>query len=151
MAEPKFVPKEGQVDYTNIRYCPVVNSVLCHEDKVLLVQRSDDLRLYPGFWNGISGFLDDHKSVEEKVAEELRQELGLKKGDIISLERGSVLIQEAPKYKKTWIVFPVRAVIATKNVKLDWEASRYRWVSLAEAKSLDLLPGFIDVLAELFD
>ncbi|HEY4161329.1 MAG TPA: hypothetical protein VGM08_04680, partial [Candidatus Saccharimonadales bacterium] len=65
MAEPKFVPKPGQVDYTNIRYAPVINTVITNSGKVLLVQRSPGMRLYPGYWSGMSGFLDDNRSIEE--------------------------------------------------------------------------------------
>ena len=79
MAQPKFIPAKGQVDYTNIRYCPVTNCVVKHKDKILLVKRSNDLNLYPGFWNGISGFLDDNKIVEDKVKEELFEELNISK------------------------------------------------------------------------
>lgn len=150
MSEPKFVPKPGQVDYTNIRYAPVMNIVVVKGDKVLLVQRSADMRLYPSYWNGISGFLDDHQSIEEKVREELREELGLGAKQIKSITRGQVLLQEAPEYRKTWLVVPVCVEAATESFTLDWEAQRAKWFTPAEAAQLDLLPGFIDVLAQFF-
>lgn len=146
MSEPKFVPKPGQVDYRNIRYAPVVNTVVTHGGKVLLVQRSPDMRLYPGYWNGISGFLDDKRSIEEKVFEELQEELGFTEGDIESLERGRVLLQEAPDYDKTWLVVPVLARVKDVEFKLDWEAQRAKWYEPAELQKLTLLPGFQEVL-----
>lgn len=150
MPQPKFVPQDGQVDYTNIRYCPVVNSVLCYEDKILVVQRSSHLRLYPDYWNGISGFLDDNKSIEEKALEELNEELGLKQTDVQSITLGHVFSQEASDYNKTWIVFPVKVNVTTDKVKLDWEARSHKWLTLEEAKTLKLMPGFETVLDELF-
>jgi NADH pyrophosphatase NudC (nudix superfamily) len=149
MSEPSFTPSDGQVDYTNIRYCPVINCVLKYQDKILLVQRSQDLRLYPGYWNGISGFLDDNKSVEEKVNEELADEAGVTKANIVSIQPGNVLIQESQEYKKTWLVFPVLVEVNTDQIKLDWEASSHLWLSVEEAKKLKLLPGFYEVLSEL--
>lgn len=146
MAEPKFVPRKGQVDYTDIRYAPVVNTVVTHNGKFLLVQRSPDMRLYPGYWNGISGFLDDDRSVEEKVEQELREELGLAAEQIQSLERGQLLLQEAPDYHKTWLVVPVLARLKTTDFNLDWEAQRAKWYEPAEIKQLELLPGFEAVL-----
>jgi NADH pyrophosphatase NudC (nudix superfamily) len=71
MAEPKFIPKPGQIDYTNIRYAPTINCIVKYQDEFLLLQRSSDLHFYPGYWNGLSGFLDDHKDIEYKVKEEL--------------------------------------------------------------------------------
>ena len=62
----KFVPAPGQTDFTNIRFAPVINCVLKYKNKILLVQRSKELRLYPDYWNGISGFLDDDKSLNDK-------------------------------------------------------------------------------------
>lgn len=146
MAEPKFVPRKGQVDYTDIRYAPVVNTVVTCDGKFLLVQRSPHMRLYPGCWNGISGFLDDDRSVEEKVEQELREELGIVAEQIESLERGQVLLQEAPDYHKTWLVVPVLARVKTTSFKLDWEAQRARWYEPGEVKGLKLLPGFKAVL-----
>ena len=37
MTERKFVAQPGQVDYTSIRYAPVVNAVVTNGGKVLLV------------------------------------------------------------------------------------------------------------------
>ncbi len=146
MAEPKFVPRKGQVDYTRIRYAPVVNTVVTHGGKFLLVQRSPDMRLYPGYWNGVSGFLDDDRSVEEKVRQELREELGIRGADIESLERGQVLLQEAPDYHKTWLVVPVLARVKTTGFTLDWEAQRAKWYEAPEIAELNLMPGFREVI-----
>ncbi len=144
----KFKPRSGQVDFTTIRWAPVLNCVVMHEGKILLVQRNKTMRLYPGYWNGISGFLDDHKSLEQKVHEELREELGFSKKHILSLRLGRILNQDAPKYKKTWIVHPVLVKVDTNKIKLDWEAQSYKWVKPSEAKKLALLPGFKETLNE---
>jgi len=146
MGEPKFIPLPGQIDYTNARYAPVVNSIVTHQGKILLVKRSPDMRLYPNCWNGISGFLDDNRSIEEKVQEELEQELGLSTADIIKIERGHPLLQEAPEYKKTWLVIPCFVEVRTDQFKLNWEAQEAHWFDKVAAKRLDLLPGFEQVL-----
>src|SRR3989344_7265314 len=98
--EKTFEPKPGQVDYTNIRYAPVINCVLKYGVKILLVERSSEMRLYPGLWNGIAGFLDDDKSVEEKAAEEIREETGLSKENIVKITRGNIFEVDAPTYNK---------------------------------------------------
>ena len=36
------------------------------------------MRLYPGLWNGVSGFLDDKQSIEEKAKDEMLGELSIK-------------------------------------------------------------------------
>lgn len=146
MSELKFIPKPGQVDYTRVRYAPVVNSVVKFQDKILIVQRSADLNFYPGYWNGISGFLDDEKTLEEKVREEMREELGLIEDQIISVKQFGLFEQVEPEYNKVWIVHPVLVEVKTDEIKLDWEAQNFKWVTFAEAKTHNLLPGFDKVL-----
>ncbi|SRR6266702_4409387 len=150
MTEPKFTPKPGQTDYTHIRYAPVINCVVVRAGQILLVQRSAGMRLYPNYWNGISGFLDDDKSIEEKAVEELAEELGIALKDIVSIKRGQVILQEAPDYSKTWLVVPVLAAVRTVNLQTDWEAVAAQWFAPAEVPKLDLLPGFINVFRQFF-
>lgn len=67
----KFKPKPGQMDFIKARWTPVINCVVKYRDKFLVVQRSKSLNFYPGYWNGISGFLDDQRSLEQKVKDEV--------------------------------------------------------------------------------
>ena len=115
----KFKPKPGQIDFTHARWAPVINCILKFQEKILVVQRSKELNFYPGYWNGISGFLDDQRSLKEKVIDEIGEELGLPKNKIKSIKFGEIFDQEAPKYKKTWIVHPVLVEISTNKIKLD--------------------------------
>ena len=148
--KPKFKPKPGQIDYTNARWAPVMNCVVVYKNKFLVVQRSRKLNFYPGYWNGISGFLDDQKSLTKKVVDELKEELSISKSNIKRIRLGEIFDQEELKYKKTWIVHPVLVEVKTDAVKLDWEARDYKWVTLREVKRLKLLPGFGEVLKRLF-
>jgi 8-oxo-dGTP pyrophosphatase MutT (NUDIX family) len=64
--EPVIVPRLGQVDYTHVRYAPVLSAVVVCMGKVLLLQRSRGVRSYPNPWCGVSGYLDDDRSAEER-------------------------------------------------------------------------------------
>ncbi|MDD5606500.1 MAG: NUDIX domain-containing protein [Candidatus Pacebacteria bacterium] len=145
----KFKPKPGQIDFTKIRYCPVINCVLKHKDKILLVKRNKNLNFYPNYWNGISGFLDDKKSLKEKIISEIKEETKIPKNQIKRIQIGEIFLQEEPKYKKTWIVHPILVVVKTDKIRLDWEAQEYKWVSKKEAKKLKLMPGFLKVLCQI--
>lgn len=146
----KFQPKTGQTDYTNARWAPVINCVVKFGDKILVVQRSEKLNFYPGYWNGISGFLDDERSLGEKARDEIFEELGIPAKQIIKFTVGAIFDQEEPQYNKTWIVHPVLAEVATDKIKLDWEAQNYQWLTPAEVRKLNLLPGFDRVLNSFF-
>ncbi|MBI3442533.1 MAG: NUDIX domain-containing protein [Candidatus Sungbacteria bacterium] len=129
---------------------PVVNCVVQYKDKILLVRRNERMKFYPGYWNGISGFLDDGKSVRENAKEEMREEAGIAEENIVSITEGKVFEQDEREYNKMWIVHPVLVEVKTDKVKLNWEAEEYRWVSVDEAKEFKLLPGFEKVLQILF-
>lgn len=150
MKEKKFKAIKGQVDFTHIRWAPVINCVIKYKDKILLVQRSKNLRLYPGYWNGISGFLDDNKSLKKKVYEELREEVGLSKKNILSIRFGQIFDQEESRYKKTWIVHPVLVKVNTNKIEIDWESDKFQWITPNKSKRLNLLPGFDRVLDSFF-
>jgi len=146
MQRPKFVPKPGQVDYTDIRYAPTVNIVVVHKGKIFCVKRSPDMRIYPNYWDWVCGFLDDHKSIEEKAREELQEELGIQSDDIESITRGQLRIDEAPEYKKTWLIVPVLAKVKIDSFKLDWEASQGAWFTPAEIQGLEMPPHSLRTL-----
>jgi 8-oxo-dGTP pyrophosphatase MutT (NUDIX family) len=150
MTQPKFIPADGQVDYTNIRYCPVVHCVVRHGNRILMLQRSPDMTIYPGYWCGVTGFLDDHASVEEKVREEIAEELGLTAAAITAIRVGRIFASEDHQLGKTWIVFPVLVGVTTTEVMTDWEAAAYKWLPLDKIEDLPLLPGFTKVLKALF-
>ncbi len=143
----EFKPKPGQVDYTHARWAPVINCVVKYRDKILLVRRSERLSFYPGYWNGISGFLDDDQTIEEKARNELQEELGIGKEQIVSIRPGKIFHHDEPRYNKTWIVHPLLVEITSDSVVLDWEAEEYKWVTQEEASRMNLLPGFERVLA----
>lgn len=144
--EPPFVPVAGQQDFTQVRWAPVVNIVPFYKNKFLLVKRSAGLRFYPGCWNGVSGFLDDQRSLTDKVVEELTEELGVGEAAVQQVELRGVFDQEAPEHEKTWIVHAVRAELTTDQVALDWEAERYEWFAAWPGEEYQLLPGFDTVL-----
>ncbi len=143
---PNFRAKPGQIDYSNARWAPVINSLVKYKDKILLVKRSKNLRFFPGYWNGISGFLDDRKNLNEKIKTEIEEEIGVKEDGIKAIKIGQIFTLDQPKYKKVFIVFPVLVEIKTSKIKLNYEASQYKWVSANDLKKYKLVPGFNEVV-----
>lgn len=150
MAIPIFKPKKGQIDYTDIRWVPVINCIVQCGSKILLVKRNSKMKLYPNYWSGISGFLDDARNLQDKVKEELREEVGISKKDILSITLGEIFDQNEPRYKKSWIVHPVLVKVKSSKIKTDWEAQNFRWIVPREASEFRLLPGLNKVLLTFF-
>jgi isopentenyldiphosphate isomerase len=134
--EIKFIPKPGQIDYTNVRYAPTINCIVKCQDEFLLVQRSLDSNFYPGYWNGISGFLDDNKDINQKVEEELFEELNIEKDAIVSIKIGKLLYKDEKEYNKTWIVFPILVEIKSKDLNLNFENHKFQWFKINEIDNI---------------
>ncbi len=141
-----FEPKPGQIDFTDARWAPVISCVVACNGKILIVKRSAKMRIYPGRWNGIGGFLDDNKNLEEKVREELFEEIGIKENEIKSIKLGDIFDADDPTLGKTWIVHPVIAEVETEKIVLDWEAEEYKWINPGEVENFDVAPGFRKVV-----
>lgn len=150
MQKDKFVPKKDQIDYSHARWAPVVNCVVRSGKKILIVKRSGKLRYFPGYWNGISGYLDDQLSLREKVEEELAEEIGIKSSGIARITSGPIFDFESKEYGKIWITHPILVDLKKGSIKLNWEASEYRWVLPERAFSFKLVPGFHQVLVNLW-
>lgn len=139
-----------QVDYTNIRYAPVFNIVIQNTDgDILIVQRSSEVGFYPGYWNGLGGFLDDDTDFDEKIKAELAEEVGVSETQIRSIELGPIFHDDAPDYNKTWIIHPVRVRLSGDIGGLDWEAQRYEWIAPDRVSQYDVIPSFETVLEKL--
>ena len=108
------------------------------------------MNFYPNLWNGIGGFLDDEKSLEEKIKEELSEETGIKENEIISIKRGEIFDLDDPTIGKTWIIHPALVEVSTDKIFLDWEAGEYRWINPDELKNFDVAAGFMKVARNFF-
>lgn len=150
MDERIFKARLGQTDYTNARWAPVVSCVLKHGDKILIVKRSHDMKIYPNLWNGIGGFLDDEKSLEEKIREELGEETGITENEIISIKYGEVFDLDDPSIGKTWVIHPALVEISTDKIVLDWEAEEYKWISPKEVENFEVAAGFARIVKSFF-
>jgi hypothetical protein len=76
------------------------------------------------------------------------EEVGITGERILSMERGTVLLQEAPDDGKSWLVVPILVRVRDRRYRLDWESQAAGWFSMTEAMKLPLLPGFEAVIAQ---
>ena len=145
-----FVPRPGQVDLRKAKWCPCIVVVVRCGDEFLVLQRSEEVTAFQGLWSGVAGFLDDDRSLKEKVLDEIQEELGLVASEVSSIVPRGIFHNEAPELGKVFIVHPVLVWVRTKEIRLDWEAQDFRWLkTMSEATKLPLAPGFGRVLIEV--
>lgn len=136
-------------DYTHARSAPVIIIFVKYRDKFLLVKRSEKMLTYQGLWSCLAGFVDDDKSMEEKVVFELEEELGLKKDDVKEIKAGDTYLFVDKDLDREWIRHLFLVEITNPNIKLSWEHSELVWATAEEAKNYETTPGFGEDLEKI--
>ncbi|GAB3037029.1 NUDIX domain-containing protein [Natronobiforma cellulositropha] len=119
---------------------PVVTAFLRHRGEILLLERSDAVGSYAGFWGGVSGYAEG--GPDEQVRREIREETGLE--EAVSLVRaGRPVRVEDEDLERTWRVHPYLFECAYRDVELSEEHVDAEWVSptaiLAERETVPML------------
>jgi ADP-ribose pyrophosphatase YjhB (NUDIX family) len=136
-------------DYKNARSAPVIVIFVKYRDKFILVKRSPKMLTYQGLWSCLAGFVDDEKTMEEKVTFEIEEELGLKATDIKEIKRGDTYLFVDKDLDREWIRHIFLVEITNPNVKLSWEHSELVWVTPEEATTYETTPGFNEDLKKI--
>lgn len=142
---PKF--DDGRIDYSDVRVCPVVNCVVRCGEMVLLTRRGEDVIAYPNTINGISGFIDEIKPLEDVVYQELSEDVGLGKEAVKELRIFPEIVQVDDGINREWHVYPALAVVDEMfEPEINWENKEAVWMTIEAAKSQELMAGFREVL-----
>ncbi len=143
---PKF--EDGRIDYSTSDKAPVLNCFVKFESQILILKRSDKVRAYQGLWNSIGGYLDEPVALEEKVLEELREELGIMPDLVLEIKKGKPYEFNDKNIQKIWIIFPVLIELKIKPVvKLDWEHTDFKWINQTDLKNFEIVPGLEKILS----
>jgi 8-oxo-dGTP diphosphatase len=147
---PKF--DDGRIDYTTSAVAPVVNCVIWHHDRVLLLQRSERVGEGKGKWSGVAGYVDRLIPLEDIVLTELQEELEISAEDVARIAVADSYESDDQQANVKWIVFPVLVELKRPpNIALDWENGQYRWIDPSEIHNFDILPGQDRVLRLALD
>ena len=136
---PKF--QDGRIDYRGSDRAPVITAFVKCEDKILLLKRSDRVNDYPRKWNAVTGFMDELITVEEKVLQELEEELGIGKDSILSIRIGKTYEVKDFDINKTWIINPVIVEVRRiPNIRLNFEHTEFKWIKKEELSYFNTVP-----------
>lgn len=136
-------------DYTHARSAPVIVMFVKYRDKFLLARRSEKMLTYQGLWSCLAGFVDDDKSLEDKVVFEIEEEIGLTRDDIKEIKQGDTYLFVDDTLDREWIRHLFFVEITNPNVKLSWEHSEMVWASAEEIKNYETTPGLHEDLEKI--
>ena len=146
---PKF--SDGRINYSSSDAAPVLTIFVKHKDKILILKRSNKVRVYQNKWNAVAGYLDELKPIHEKILEEIKEELGIDKNNISTIHFGRFYEFTDDEVNKTWIVHPVLVELKSKpEIKLDWEHIEYKWIEPKELQKFDIVPKLEKSLERAF-
>ena len=108
------------------------------QNRFLLVQRSKNDDIFPGFWQNMGGKIEIGETVEKAITREMREEVGL------NLESTPVFLYSYSWKKdkisptKLGLIFLIdlKGTIDKYQVSLCKELEKFGWFNLEEAKTL---------------
>ena len=149
LALSKVLPRfdDGRINYVSADLIPFVMVFVHHDGQILLLKRSLAVETYKGKWSVVTGFFDEPVPILEKALAEVREELGVIDGDIMSSFAGKPYLQTDPDVNGIWVTCPVTVTLRRKpTIKLDFEHTEYKWVTPEEVKAFETTPRLYDAL-----
>jgi len=128
----------GRFRIEGVEEVEVVTAFLERADgRILLLERSEKVGSFRGYWAGVSGFLESATPLEQAFRE-IREETGVGADDLELLSRGEPIL--ARDGSRVFIVHPFRFLTRRAEIRLDWEHNRAEWVEPIEIRKRPTVP-----------
>ena len=125
----------------------IVTSFLKHNDKILILKRSDKVKTMKGLWAGVSGIIENNEPPIERAKIEIFEELGIDQQYIKLIKSAKELTIESPQYRShKWVIFPFLFATEKSEIKLNWENSEFRWINANQLKEFNTVSSLEKVL-----
>ncbi len=128
--------------YARYTLYPRTLTFLLRGDEVLLIQRAQDARLFPGMYNGVGGHVERGENVLSAARREVREETGL---NVPNLALRCLLHVDEGMDRPGVLVFVFVGHTRQRDVTHSSEGTLH-WVPLAGIGDLELLPDIPELL-----
>ena len=129
----------------------IITTFLTNSDKILLLKRSLKVKSMKNLWAGISGIIEGNEKPIKRAKIEVYEEVGIEESNIKLIKEGEVVLIESPQYENhQWEVYPFLFSCDNREIKLNWENSDSRWISVNELNEFRTVPSLDKVLTRLF-
>ena len=128
----------------------IVTSFMQDEQKLLILRRSDKVKTMKGLWAGISGIIEKNETPLTRAKIEIYEEIGISEDKIRLIKKAAKLRIHSPQYENhEWEIFPFLFEVKNPDIKLNWENSEYKWITIDELKNYNTVPSLEKVLQNL--
>ena len=125
----------------------IVTSFLKHNDKILILKRSNKVKTMKGLWAGVSGIIENNEPPIERAKIEIFEELGIGQQYIRLIKSAKELTIKSPQYEDhQWVIFPFLFATEKSEIKLNWENSEFRWINANQLKEFNTVSSLEKVL-----
>jgi len=125
----------------------IVTAFLKHNDRILILKRSDKVKTMKGLWAGVSGIIENTEPTIERAKIEIFEELGIDQQYIRLIKSAKELTIESPQYEgHQWVIFPFLFATEKSEIKLNWENSEFRWINANQLKEFNTVSSLEKVL-----
>ena len=134
-----------------MHYTNIVTSIIKHQEKILLLKRSDKVKTMKNVWSGVSGIIEnDDESPLSRAKIEIFEETGIIEKNIELLKSNPQTKIDSPQYKNhTWNIFPFMFKVETSEIKLNWENSEFVWINPNDIVNYKTVPALKQILFDL--
>lgn len=133
-----------------MRATKIVTSFIRHDDKVLILKRSNQVKTMKGLWAGISGIIEKDEEPLTRAKIEILEELGIPEENLKLIKAAQEMRVVSPQYQNhEWEIFPFLFESKNPQITLNWENSEYRWIQREDLINYDTVPNLEKVLFNL--
>ncbi|MGY5150796.1 MAG: NUDIX domain-containing protein [Candidatus Nitrosopumilus sp. bin_6a] len=133
-----------------MRSTKIVTSFIRNDDKLLILKRSNKVKSMKGLWAGISGIIENDEEPLKRAKIEIFEEVGITENEITLIKTTEEMRINSPQYKNhEWEIFPFLFESKNPMVKLNWENSEFRWITIDDLDKYETVPSLQKVLLNL--
>ncbi len=133
-----------------MRSTKIVTSFITSNEKFLLLKRSEKVKSMKGLWAGVSGIIEKNEEPLQRAKIEIFEELGIKEEQIKLLKTAELMRVVSPQYKNhEWEILPFLFETNNPEIKLNWENSEFKWISVNELNNYKIVRNLEKVLFSL--
>lgn len=128
----------------------IVTSFLVHNNKYLILKRSEKVKSMKGLWAGVSGIIEGNEEPLYRAKREILEEVSIAENKITLLKSAQQIRTDSPQYENhEWLIFPFLFSVQHPTITLNWENQEYKWISPSELTRYQTVPSLDKVLASL--